>query len=108
MIGDFLIRKKSVSHGILDLKLSLPLYVQLCSQRHFVSENDFVESYWCKHSVVEKYSAKVSRALHALLSQVDGRRSLRELLDSQDLPRDILLTEIEDLWSRRLVVIKPA
>ncbi len=107
VIGDFLLRKKSVLDGILQLKLSLPLYVQLCSERHFVSEYDFVESYWCKHSVVEKHSAKISQALHALLSQADGRRSLSELLDSQEVSRDILSTEIEDLWSRRLVVIKP-
>lgn len=107
VIGDYLIKKKAAGDGILDLKLSLPLYVQLCCQRQFVPASGFVESYWCRHSVVEKYSAKISRELHTLLSQVDGTRSLRELLDARDVPRDILLAEIEELWSQRLVVIKP-
>lgn len=62
--------------------------MQLCGQRQFVLVN-----------------TKISRSVYNLLSQADDSRSLRELLDAQDVPRGILLAEIEELWSKRLVVI---
>jgi hypothetical protein len=62
----------------------------------------------CNYS--EKYNTRLSLATFNVLAQASGKRSLRELLTlaeiSEDQKKDVL-ADIIDLWSRRLIVMRP-
>ncbi len=112
VVGDYLVSKRAIeSAALLEMTLSLPLYVQLANERQYVREHGLAESYACKNTARPEYSLKISRPIYNLLSQADGQSSLRQLISRNGNPKAVdletLIKDIEELWCRRLVILEP-
>ncbi|GCE15721.1 carbamoyltransferase family protein [Tengunoibacter tsumagoiensis] len=110
VIGDYLISRKEINASVLQqLVPSIPLYiVRNCSTRY--RHGHIVTDYTVQCNYSPKYTASLSQEAFAVLGRVDGKQSLQELFQSVALAeeqRETVLAEMLDLWSRRLVVLKP-
>lgn len=110
VVGNYLIKKKEGSEkSYLSLFPSLRKHVMVeQTLRH--STGAWVTEQRVKCNYSEKYQRSVSPAMFFVLTHADGNHALSELIalaeESGEQARDIL-TMILELWTQRLVVMKP-
>ena len=110
VVGNYLIRKSENIHALYsDLFPSMQRYVILEEHVQYRSSK-LVASYKLSCNYSAKYDVPVSRTIFDVLIQADGHRSLRELMalaGVQEGQEKDVLESILDLWSRRLLVMRP-
>lgn len=111
VIGDYLIKRRENNQmSYTTFVPSLPRYAvleQVIRYRQGTPVTDYTLA--CNYS--SRYTVSISRALFQILACADGSHSLQALLSLaqiQDEQIQGVLSEIIDLWSRRLIVIKPS
>jgi carbamoyltransferase len=131
VVGDYLIKKKKFDRSsYLELVPSLPLHIHLSHTKKPISRDRYVNIYNVRDnflklrntisaddpSLLSKLSfgiikANVSGDLFNVLTQVDGKKSFKELLNHRNFPdnngRESLIEEILNLWAMRLIQMKP-
>jgi carbamoyltransferase len=110
VIGNFFIRKQEDTPlPYMNLFPFLPKHVILENSIRYRS-GSLTTEYMLHCNYSEKYNTRLSLATFNVLAQASGKRSLRELLTlaeiSEDQKKDVL-ADIIDLWSRRLIVMRP-
>lgn len=112
-VGDYIARKKSINNeSYLTLSPSLPKHLTLRQNRAVTSKDGtFKNSYEISCSFEERLNANISAEAFELLLKVDGLKTLADLLpmnaisDNSEIGQ--LLDEILELWSQRLIVLRP-
>jgi len=131
VVGDYLIKKKEVHHSAyLETVLSLPLHIQFNHSRKPVSFNKFEDIYEIRDNFLKGRSvdlggevvlfpdlsfgvvkSKISGDFYSILTKVDGKKSLDQLIDSNPAADADKIKEIVDelikLWTLRLIKVKP-
>lgn len=112
VIGDYLITKKTPSAAsYLELIPSIPLYARLVKTRKFVSRDEMADIHEVGNSYHHKYDVRISSDAFNLLNAVDGKKRLSDLLSERALAEDRqterILDEVKELWSRRVIALKP-
>ncbi|RIE04966.1 carbamoyltransferase family protein [Cohnella faecalis] len=112
VIGDFLISKiEADAKRFLPMRISLSPYATITQSKRHVSEKS--ESIFHEIGVVysDKYTIPLSSELYRILLLSDGKRTLHSCLQEIspcDVTNEELVEEIQELWSRRLIVLYPA
>lgn len=110
VVGNYLIRKPENIHVLYpDLFPSMQRYVILEEYVQY-RNSKLVANYKISCNYSAKYDVPVSRTIFDVLIQADGHRSLRELMaltGVQGNQEKDVLESILDLWSRRLLVMRP-
>lgn len=111
VVGDYLVKKRDGSQiRHMALYPSIPGYVLLdkaIKQSKGVSVTYYTVA--CNYS--KKYNTSISQDTFQILALMNGCHSLADLLLLAAIPEEKaqdVLSEILDLWSRRLVVMKPS
>jgi carbamoyltransferase len=111
VVGDYLISKKKVQpEEHLNLVPSLPLHQSLHQSKSFMSRRDMTSVYEIRNTYNEQYNAKVSTELFAILITADGSSTVRELMQYCGINEDAkegIVTELLQLWTRRMVILNP-
>jgi carbamoyltransferase len=108
--GDSLVTKANYPVQHLEtLVPSLPDYVRIVQARQPDAQGGYADSFRCEH-VIPVRSRDVTRATCAVLQQCDGRRRLREMIETWPIPADRpdTLGQIAELWASRLLRLLPA
>jgi carbamoyltransferase len=111
VIGNYLITKKNADHTetLEQLTPAIPPYVFIQSRRSY----DSLESDSIKYEIGFNYSANynhsISKDVFELLSEADGKTSLKKLLStktSSNTKRVSILNDINELWALRYIALK--
>ncbi len=110
VIGDFIVRRLvPTTDDFMDLQLSLPPYVKVFRSKGLVERQ---KQRFCDE-IRTSYAPQVSRSISPKLAEVllglNGGKSLRDLLrEGQSTNGDVqpLLSELQELWSDRLVTMR--
>lgn len=113
VVGDYLISKREVDYSsYLNLVPALPRYARLQTTKKFSTNSEMVTVYEVGNSFDDRYTANVSAEAFNLLAGADNERTLEELLEAQGITDDErqreVISEIAELWGRRVVVLEPA
>lgn len=112
VVGDCLVQKRwGAPERILDLCVSVPPTVSIRAVTRSGPEGPT-----SRHELGWTHRggrfATISPTIHAALTRADGTRTMRSLLaevpDSETQKPDSVVTELQELWSSRLVVLGPA
>ncbi len=110
VIGNFLIRKQEGNiQSYMDLFPSIQQYVILEKAVKY-HNGVLIDEYALKCNYTDKYNTPVLMATFDVLAQANGRRSLREILaivGTTENQVESIVTQLLDLWSRRLIVMNP-
>lgn len=110
IIGDFIVRKLApTADDFLDLRLSLPPYVRIFRSKGLMERQKQRFRDEIRTSYAPQISRSISPQIAELLLSLNGGRPLRDLLhDSQSTNGDAqpLLSELRELWSDRLVMMR--
>ena len=113
VIGDFLISKKHQDHTkvLSELVPRLPHHTILSSEHAFDSFRTKSVKYEIGFNYTAKYNREVSKEVFDLISDIDGERSINELLSkhykSNGESKTRLLQEIDELWRLRFISLSP-
>jgi carbamoyltransferase len=130
VVGDYLISKKEIDNlNYLSMVPSLPLHILLTHRKSLISATEYENVYEIRdnfltssQSVSEEshlfpqmafgmIKENVSEALYSLLLQVDGKKSLAELMNkhgaADDERKRSLIDEMLKLWTLRLIKLTP-
>ena len=111
IVGDYLVTKQAVSlPQRLALEMSLPPYVRLQQNRTFTTPTRMGVTCEVRTSADLRDRWPISRRMHDLLMMLDEPRSLAHLFKAAHVPaaeQPALLEELETLWERRLVTLRP-
>jgi carbamoyltransferase len=112
VVGDYLVRKKGrLEDGAAGLVLEMPRYVSIAAASMPGSPNG-EKRYEVRTTFDERKNREIDENTFNLLECVDGRRTVGELIDmvtgAEEHERGALMASVIDLWSRRLIVLKPA
>jgi carbamoyltransferase len=117
VVGNFFISKKPLAQrqrAILNLSPALPLHRRLTRgvDGHSVGNGDWIsEIRSTKSRFFGPTSVRISDEMFSVLSSVDGKKSLEELIKIAGIHRERrmrVVSELLDLWSRRFVVCLPS
>ena len=110
VLGDFLVRKKDTRGCFTRLVPSLPRYAKLVTTRRFAGQSPAVTAHEIGNTYDEQLNVPVSTDAAALLAEADGARTLENLATALgwngQVPEPVL-DEILELWSRRVVRLRP-
>ncbi len=116
VVGDFVAERRTPSRADrLSLRLSLPPYVRLQQTRRFVGPERMAAVCQIRTTYDANLGVPVSRPLYELLMRLEGEKPLSELLlasgghagDTGGAgAEDALLSELDKLWSQRLVRLR--
>ncbi len=112
-MGDYLVSKKEITPlKYLHLVPSLPKYTKLYQVKRADDEGQPTIFFECKTNFDTNYKIDLSAELFKILIQADGQKTLADLMrdNRAALNRSIaeLYSELYDLWSRRLITLKPS
>jgi carbamoyltransferase len=111
IIDDYVIRRRECgSMTYMNMVPSLPLYARMNQTKQYISANEMKAFFEIGNSYDNQYKVTVTPEVFGILSGADGNRSLDELMKSSGLSDDksqSIITEILDLWSKRIVRLKP-
>jgi len=109
VVGDYIARKRSPGwEDQLSMKVSLPAYVKLTQTKGFIERKRMAACHEIHTSYDSKFRRKISRELGDLLIELDGEKTVGELLQHSAARREReqdLMAELNDLWSERLVIM---
>jgi len=110
VVGDFAVSKTEPRLADwLALRISLPPYVQLHRTKGHIGPGEIAVRSQLRTTFDAGAGRPISERLADLLMGLSGEQSLDELLAAESLAdKQALLTDIEQLWARRLVVLRPA
>lgn len=111
IVGDYLVRKEvpELSRR-LALEVSLPPYARLRQNRVFTTPDRMTVACEIGSTADLRNRHAISRRLYDVLMTVEQPLPLAELFEAALVPKDDqagLLQELELLWERRLVVLRP-
>jgi carbamoyltransferase len=111
VIGDYLARRKEISwEDYLSLGIDLPRHVSL---NHLTEayENEGLKSVFTLRTSYDLKSHEVSPVIAAVLCCSNSTRTLKEILGAQGLSEPEkarqVVDDLLDLWSRRLIILRP-
>lgn len=110
VVGDYLVRRRQVDRtALLDLVPTLPPHLRVSRSRQWVPEQGWQWIHTCTSHVAPRYDARLSEALYELLTRADDQATLAELARQTSRADDpaALLAELETLWARHIVVLRP-
>jgi carbamoyltransferase len=111
VLGDFLVHKKDTRGCFTRLVPSLPRYAKLVTTRRFAGQSPAVTAHEIGNTYNEQLNVSISADASALLADADGARTLENLATALGwngrVPAPVL-DEILELWSRRVVRLRPA
>jgi len=112
VIGDYLIERKNVpTLEYLSLKASFPLYCAAHRAKKLDLEGRPTESYYLGVSYNMKFQLQISPEVYHILERIDESRTIKEILDEAGWtdPEKIesIIQELLELWSGRLIILKP-
>ena len=112
IVGDYVVSKREIDYSsYLNLVPALPKYARLQRTKKFSTDNEMVTAYEIGNSFDDRYTATVSAEVFNLLACADQGRTIGELLEAQNITDDDrkreLISEIAELWGRRVVVLEP-
>jgi carbamoyltransferase len=112
VVGDYLIKKReSTWQDKLSLVVSLPAYVKLEETKRYTASDRVAVASEIRNTFDAHFKLGVSREASFVLMQVDGEKTLGELLRAAaaaDERIPAIVDEIAELWSRRVVTLRPA
>jgi len=113
IIGDYLVSKRQVDYSsYLNLVPSLPKYARLQRTKKFSTENEMVTVHEIGNTFDDRYTARVSAEVFNLLAGADKESALGVLLEAQGITDDErkreTISEIVELWARRVVALEPS
>jgi carbamoyltransferase len=112
IIGDYLVNKRETEwRHYLSYKLSLPAYVSLHRINRFGSSSQPSSFHSIQNSYNSEFSLAVSPEMYEVLATANGGKSLNEIFGvidgwSEQRSKEIV-QELTELWSRRLVLLRP-
>jgi carbamoyltransferase len=111
VVGDYLIRKRAAGwEEQLSMKVSLPPYVRLTQTKGFIDPERMAATCEVRTSYDSRVCASLSGDLCDLLMNLDGEKTIRELLRTNHINSESeqsLVQEMMGLWSQRLVKLRP-
>lgn len=111
VVGDYLASKKSWQpEDLTDLIVSLPKAAILMREDRFVSYSERGFSYVLTWNYDSTRRHILSEAWYKLLQAADGKQTLRQLIITLAFSKQQqaqILQELPDLWSDRLLVLRP-
>jgi carbamoyltransferase len=111
VIGDYLVWRKAVeSVDYRNMVPSLPLSVRISHQiSAYEDSKDCRGSYFIQRVLNDKTRTYISEPMFDFSQMFDGYQSIQEIQFkcSQFEWNDQIRTEMEDLWSKRLIVLRP-
>lgn len=112
VVGDYLVEKRTPSwEDRLSLDVSLPPYVKLHRTRSFVTPNEMAVCSEVGTSFDSWSRFPISNELYDLLMLLDREKPVGALLADGNVEGEIeqvLVQELENLWTQRLVKLRPA
>jgi len=113
LVGDFLARTRATSwRDKLALVVALPRYVRLCRIKGFVERDRLGIVAELRTTFDARTRRPVSDQACDLLMRADGEKTIAELLRASGAAGDEAaqrsVEELSQLWSRRLVTLRPA
>lgn len=112
VVGNCLISKKSGPPGYLDMIPSLPRYAMICQTKKTDIKDQSVVVYECRNNFDSSLKIELSPEAFDILVRADGKATLAELTadlgNSRRLNANALNQELHDLWSRRVISLKPS
>jgi carbamoyltransferase len=113
VVGDYLVSKREVDHAsYMNLVPGLPKYARLQRTKKFSDGDEAVTAYEIGNSFDDRYTARVSAEVFELLAGADQGRTLGELLEAQGVTSDErrreIVSELAELWARRVVTLEPS
>lgn len=112
VIGDYLIRKRTVDRGqFLQLVSSLPAYCVLTQSRGFKSPSETCWVWELRRNYDERLTVSLSPEVYQALAQADGKTAIGTLLQECNIAvelHDAVIAEVKELWSLRSIVLSPA
>ena len=107
IVDDFIVTKAAEPGDLSLLVPLLPQHVRVAASRQMLSRGGIGSFFWCEHTV-DGPTVALSEGAHALLSRIDGRRSIVELLGELQVGDEAaVVRECEALWHRRLIQLLP-
>jgi carbamoyltransferase len=111
VIGDYLIKRKVESQQLLTtLKPSLPAWASLYQVKQHEADGSLSIYHSIRNTYDPAFDHRVQANAYRLLFDADGKRSMAELFHGilwTEEERRELMNEIFDLWSRRLIILRP-
>jgi carbamoyltransferase len=110
VVGDYLISKKEVTPAsYLNLIPFFPRYTILRQDKAASGNGDATVSFEGSNNFDPTQSVRMSEATFDILVRADGRRTLEDLLSSAAHPPGIdeVYGELNELWARRVISLKP-
>jgi hypothetical protein len=111
IVGDFAIAKKTVEPQTSEcLYPCLPQHVRLVHTHQADRTGKVREFYWCENTSPEQAQIRpISAETYHVLAVADGSRSVHKILVSRNVrEKDALYTELQHLWTERLIHLRPA
>jgi carbamoyltransferase len=111
--GDYLVKKKDIALlNYLSLKPSLPAYISLSQVRRVGPGGGPVTLLAMENSYDPEFRHALPAETFRLLTLANGKKTLRELFSEMGSRADEpgmreMVNEILDLWSRRLIILRP-
>jgi carbamoyltransferase len=111
-VGNYLVSKKNVnSADYLDLIPSLPRHIMIYQVKRADVDGNPAVFFEAKNNFDPSFKAPVSAGGFDILVRASGQDSLSELIDSSNLAGghnlEQLSQEMHDLWSQRIIALKP-
>jgi carbamoyltransferase len=111
VIGDYLIWREGVKTvDYLNMVPTLPLSV--CIHHQISGHEDSKNcrgSYFIQRALDDRTRTCISETMFGFMQMFDGYQSIQEIQSKRARPEwdNQVLTEIEDLWSKRLIILRP-
>jgi carbamoyltransferase len=107
VVGDHIVTKAEHRLSIAELVPTLLEHVRIGSARQISIGEGIGSVFWCEHAAGGRTVA-LSADAYAVLSRLDGRQSLADLMrTAQVTDPAAVLTECDALWHRRLLLFLP-
>lgn len=113
VVGDYIaVKRQSTWEDQAARLISLPRYTQLHQTKHYAGSDHLVLSCEVRTTYESKFRFGISSQLCELLMKIEGEKSIADLFCEAEIEssseRQALLAELDELWSQRLVRIRPA
>jgi carbamoyltransferase len=110
-VGNYLVSKKKIDRSAyLTLVPQLPPYARLTQMKRFVSSEQTAMFFEIGNTYAKQYAVEVSEDVFHLLAIADGQTTLGDLLSAPgkfQADTNEIVDELVELWSKRVVKLKP-
>jgi carbamoyltransferase len=110
VIDNYLVTKKEeIASRVFDLVPLIPPYIRVTHALQADARGYREDVFRCEHNVASSKTRTITPVTHAILSHLDGTRSVGELLESQQAldGTGAVAAEIWELWAARLIRLLP-